>query len=143
MRRSRPWCAVTNNYQFDGFGSQYLSIMGAIAFARCQNLTFCYTPLRTMDHNGEGRREYLREVQDLMNIGEPAFPVGGASHLQSSTHDAFGPSGSEPLGHMGTGQWLVSHVEQPWPDRLNKLSTSMSRLQLLQLVEPSQPFVWQ
>ena len=109
----RPWCAVTNNFQFDGFGSQYLSIMSAIAFARCQNLTFCYTPLRTMDHNGEGRREYLREVQDIMNVGEPAFSVGGASHLQSSTHEVFGPSGTEPTGHMGTGQWLSSHVEQP------------------------------
>ena len=102
------WCAVTNSFQFDGFGSQYSALIASVAFAHCHNLTFCYSPIRTMDHNEGRRSEYLREVQELMNVGGPGgYPVGGASHLHSSTQKVYTAAGAEPVifsGPLGTAK---------------------------------------
>lgn len=61
-------CDVTQAAGADGFGSQYQNIVQTMIFAMWHNLSFCVQPISRMDHNYDGRAQFLEEVNNLLHL---------------------------------------------------------------------------
>lgn len=59
---------ITNPYRFDGFGAQFIHIIGSILYAECNNLHYIYTPFTAMEHNYDNNPEFLRKKEWLINF---------------------------------------------------------------------------
>lgn len=59
---------ITNNVHGDGFGSQYQLIISCILYAKRHGLTFVYTPINRAEHNYDGDPNFLKEMNEYMNL---------------------------------------------------------------------------
>jgi hypothetical protein len=53
----------------EGPGSQILTMMSAINFARCANLTYVHTPLSNIEHSDRPMQEWAAAWESLFNLG--------------------------------------------------------------------------
>ena len=63
---------VTHISLSDGFGSQFQHIISVLLICIRNGWTFVYNPITKMDHNYENDPEWLKKIEDLMNI-KPHF----------------------------------------------------------------------
>ncbi len=63
-----PTNVLTNSYQWDGFGAQYLVIIGSMVDAERKNCEFKYTPFSKMEHNYDNDPYFLKKKEWLINI---------------------------------------------------------------------------
>lgn len=59
---------VTNSFRWDGFGSQFLAIIGSVIDAELNNCVFEYTPFTRMEHNYDDDPKFLEKKEWLINF---------------------------------------------------------------------------
>jgi hypothetical protein len=59
---------ITQELRIDGFGGQYQTIINTILYCKKNNKTFIYKPIKTMDHNYNNDVNFLKKIEELMNI---------------------------------------------------------------------------
>lgn len=59
---------ITNPKQFDGFGSQFQTIIASAIYAELNNKKFVYTPFQVMDHNYNNDPNFIAQKELLINF---------------------------------------------------------------------------
>lgn len=59
---------VTNPERNDGFGAQFLTIIGCVIYAELNNIEFTYTPFSAMEHNYDNDQKFLKKKEWLINF---------------------------------------------------------------------------
>jgi hypothetical protein len=59
---------ITQQSRTDGFGAQYQTIINTILYCKKNNKIFIYNPIKTMDHNYNNDVNFLKKIEELMNI---------------------------------------------------------------------------
>lgn len=70
---------MTNEYNDDGFGAQYMCIISGIVYAAVHNLDFFYTPFHRFNDNSDP--EFLRKKEEMINVID-RFPLNRDIQLQ-------------------------------------------------------------
>ena len=63
-----PNKTITNSFRWDGFGSQFLAIIGSVIDAERNNCIFEYTPFTKMEHNYDDDSKFLEKKEWLINF---------------------------------------------------------------------------
>ena len=78
---------VTNSPRCDGFGSQYLVLIGSVINAERHNAEFHYTPLIRMEHNYNNNPAFLKKKEWLINfIGNFPLAASKLPYAQCNYH---------------------------------------------------------
>lgn len=62
--------SYTHEERWDGFGSQYETIINTIVVCFENNMVYKYSPLKTVEHNYENDPNYTVQLENLMNLRE-------------------------------------------------------------------------
>ncbi len=78
---------VTNSPRWDGFGSQFLCLIGSVINAELHNCIFEYTPFTKMEHNYTNDPKYLEKKEWLINfIGNFTIAKPNTPYAQCNYH---------------------------------------------------------
>lgn len=73
---------VTNPVRSDGFGAQFQTIIYSAIYAEMNSKKFVYTPFKSMEHNYDNDKEFLRKKEWLINF-KNHFESNSDAALQS------------------------------------------------------------
>ncbi len=59
---------ITHDNRSDGFGAQFLSIIGSAVYAEFNNKEYVYTPFKTMQHNYDNDPDFIAKKEWLINF---------------------------------------------------------------------------
>ncbi len=70
MQQSYTMCkaVITHGNRSDGFGAQFLSIIGSAVYAEFNNKEYVYTPFKTMQHNYDNDPDFITKKEWLINF---------------------------------------------------------------------------
>jgi hypothetical protein len=85
---------ITNSYQCDGFGSQYLGILLSMLYAFNNNCEFVYNPICQIEHNYDNDPAYIEKIEQLINI-KPNYKNYDKNSPNKDV-DIFGPAITYP-----------------------------------------------
>lgn len=81
---------ITNEYLYDGFGSQFQNIIATAVFAELNNKKFVYSPFREMQHNYDNDPDFIKKKEDLINfIGNFDLNTNYDAHQQTNCKSFF------------------------------------------------------
>tara|TARA_B100001540_G_C15812121_1_gene645106 strand:+ start:1970 stop:2740 length:771 start_codon:yes stop_codon:yes gene_type:complete len=81
----------------DGFGAQYQQLITAYVVCNIHNERFVYTPREKMEHNYDNDPDFLKQIEDLMNI---------KNNIENNTNNS-----AKILDYAQLRQWFEGNID--------------------------------